>query len=404
MTTLIPRGLVEAGQEAHFLKFVCPPTFDGGPFDEQPATRLIERNLLRNIDLPLPPEVEVRTRTGRNRIELWIIEDPTDPNGRIFPSPLVRTVRGDVVHATVGFRTNTHTIHWHGIEPTTLNDGVGHLSFEGTSSFVYQFATNTAGTYFYHCHKNTVLHFENGLYGFLVVDPPNPDPGAANQAPYPTFGAGFAAANVPGFPGFDPVNLVVPYDVEALWAVDEFDSVWHELGHNAFMQDCDANDPIGADTFTNDGILNNFRPDIFVISGVVSVPTTAVGVAPEIGAPILDPRVAVTAGPDQTVLIRLLNSGYAIQEYTLGLDVVVIASDGYAFGVPPINQYSSPFRIPAGRPFRLTTARRLDLLVRTPSEGGVFPVLVKYYDWLHGPDSGTPKLFHVAETQIVVSP
>jgi FtsP/CotA-like multicopper oxidase with cupredoxin domain len=307
-------------------------------------------------------------------------------------------VQGDVVQATVGFQLDAHTIHWHGIEPTPLNDGVGHTSFEATSSFVYQFATNTAGTYFYHCHKNTVLHFEMGLYGGLIVDPLNPDPDSLNQAPYPTGGPGFASANVPGFPGFDPANFVVPYDVEAVWAVDSFDSIWHLLNHDAFMQKCDANDPMAAANFTNDGILNVFRPDVFLISGVVSVPASSPEVSPEIGANIQDPRVAINAKVNQTVLIRLLNADYLIHENILGLDSVAIAADGHPFGVPPLNRYSAPVRIPAGRPFRTTSARRYDLLVRTPAVPGIFPFRVKFIDWISG------KVVHIARTVIKVQP
>ena len=131
---------------------------------------------------------------------------------------------------TAGFQLNTHTIHWHGIEPTPMNDGVGHTSFEVTGNWIYQFQPNTAGTYFYHCHKNTVLHFEMGLYGLLIIDPPQ--------------GPTFASANAPTIPRFDPATFTVPFDVEAAWVPDEFDSHWHVLGHNAFMQACDANDPV----------------------------------------------------------------------------------------------------------------------------------------------------------------
>lgn len=397
-------GEVPAGEEAHYLKFVCPPTFSGGPFDRQPPTRRIRRKLDASMSLPLPAAVASRTRAGRNDITLWVIEDPDSRNGRTFPSPIIRTVQGDIVHAEVGFKRNAHTIHWHGIEPSPLNDGVGHTSFEATSSFVYQFATREAGTYFYHCHKNTVLHVEMGMYGALVVDPRNPDPGDTLQAPYRTGGPGFVAANLSGFPGFrfDPEHFVARYDVEAIWVADECDSVWHELGHDAFMQDCDERDPVARGSFTQDGILNDFRPDVFVVSGVVSVPTTAAGIRPEVGATIRDPRVAVTARVGDTILVRLVNAGYTIHEYGFeGLDALVVAADGHPFGVPPFATYSSPFVIPAGTPFRLSSARRLDILLR-PRSAGQFPFTVRYYDWLNGPDSPSPKQFHIARTRITI--
>lgn len=282
---------------------------------------------------------------------------------------------------------------------------MGHTSFESKNEFVFQFATNQAGTYFYHCHKNTVLHFEMGMYDLLLVDPANPDSKDRMRAPYRTGGPGLAAvnlANFPDFPGFDARNYVVRYDVEALWVVDEFDTLWHELSHDAFMQDCDDDEPMAPDTFDRDGFLNDFRPDVFVISGAVSMPATPRGVLPEIGGVIRDRRVVVKATQGQTILIRLLNAGYTIQQYTLGLDAIAIETDGRPFGVPPLGRYSAPFLIPAGTPFQLTSARRLNLLIHAAT-AGQFPFEVRYFDWLHGPDSQFPRPYHVARTVIDVT-
>jgi hypothetical protein len=187
--------------------------------------------------------------------------------------------------------------------------------------------------------------------------------------------------------------------VEAAWVPDEFDSHWHVLKqHDAFMQGCDPNDPVNPNLFTHDGILNDFQPDIFLISGVVSVPASIdPGTGAPVGAPITDPAVAVTAQVGQNILIRLLNAGYTIQEYRLGIDATVIGEDGHPLGVPPVDQYSSPFLIRANTPFRLTTAMRWDLMV-TPTVAGTFPFTVKYMSLNNG------QVFHIAQTTITVNP
>jgi FtsP/CotA-like multicopper oxidase with cupredoxin domain len=352
---IIPRGEVAPEERPAFHKHACPPTFSGDNPDLLPSTVSLKRNLLVNFDLALP---------GGGSVPMWIIEDPDDlVNGRTFPSRPIRVTEGDIVHVTVGNQGNTHTIHWHGIEPSPVNDGVGKHSFEVSGSFVYQWLAAHAGTYFYHCHKNTTLHVEMGLYGALIIDPPQ--------------GQGFVAAFNPS----NPAGHVTAYDVEAIWAVDEIDSVWHSLGHNAHMQTCTPDDPAGASTFTNDGMLNNFRPDIFVITGVPRA---------DDATPITDARVAVNAQAGQTILIRVLNAGYTVQQYTLGLDATVIAMDGRALGVPPFSSFSFPFTVPAGTPFKLTSARRWDLLLK-PTSPGVYPAMVEFLDWVNGTKYATAR-------------
>ena len=108
-------------------------------------------------------------------LEFFLIGNPDVPaaaNGT-FPAPTIRIPRGVIFHGAVyGYGHSPHTIHWHGIEPTAMNDGVGHTSME-IGHYTYQFQPNFIGSYFYHCHRNTFQHFEFGLYGFLIIEPPD---------------------------------------------------------------------------------------------------------------------------------------------------------------------------------------------------------------------------------------
>ncbi len=106
------------------------------------------------------------------------------------------------------------------------------------------------------------------------------------------------------------------------------------MGHDAFLQHCDPNNPIAPENFTQDGILNDFRPDVFLITGVPRV---------DDATPITDPRVAVQAKVGQTILLRLLCAGYTVQKFVIDeLDAEVIAFDGRALGRPPESRYSFP--------------------------------------------------------------
>lgn len=350
---IIPREQVDLGnpeQVAKFQKFICPPKENPSTPDSLSPDVTFYRKLMVGVDLNLP----VPFPGGTNKVVMQVIADnaPVNPQPEQFPSPLIRVRQGQIVHTVTDGGQDGHTIHHHGIEPTPMNDGVGKDSFE-LGSYTYQWQPKHAGTYFYHCHKNTTLHVELGMYGFLIVDPPA--------------GAGFIT-------GFNPANNhLIPYDVEVLWAVDEIDPRWHSLGHNAYMTHCGAN-PNDPSTFTSDGILHDFRPNIFVISGIPVV----------VGATqITDPRVQINASVGQTILMRIINAGYTIQQFTLGLDANVISMDGRPLGVPPFHLYSRPFSIAAGAHFRFTSGRRWDLIMR-PTNAGRFPVQVDFFDWVTG--------------------
>lgn len=274
-----------------------------------------------------------------------------------FPSATMRLREGQIVHSVAHMKKNTHTIHHHGIEPTNFNDGVGHTAFEISGSYKYQFLVHQSGTYLYHCHKNTVLHFEMGMYGMLIVDPD------VEGAPFADGGPGWVQRE----------NSLVPYDVEAIWLPDEIDSRWHALiNHMAGVScplynssDINAFEPTGA----NNPELHRFEPDLFLISGKIAD-----------GQPIHQVAASVKVG--QTLLIRLLNAGYTHQEYSLdGLDMEVIEVDGRALGRAPKNFVSRPFDIVQGESFRLSTAQRWAMLVR-PTTPGIYPFKVKFHHWI----------------------
>lgn len=149
-----------------------------------------------NADTPdrLRPDIVVRRKFFGSgevvmpdgaRVRVWGFDDPGSLLRNQYPSPPIRVRQGQIVHTEFSAGKGSHTIHHHGIEPSTFNDGVGHVSFEVTGNYTYQWYAGLAGTHFYHCHKNTVLHFKMGMYGLLIIDPPN-GPGRAFEEDRPT--------------------------------------------------------------------------------------------------------------------------------------------------------------------------------------------------------------------------
>lgn len=273
------------------------------------------------------------TMDDGNSVTIWGFTDGGGMmGGTDFPSPPIRVTEGQVVHTvlTVQGMMWLHTIHHHGIEPSTQNDGVGHYSFDVDGTYTYQWRASQAGTYFYHCHTNTVLHAEMGMYGALIIDPPE--------------GPGTLYSNGPS------------YDVEAIWACDEIDSSWHSLAWSA-------------GTCGGDVGLNELNPDYFIINGVDGSQSA-----------LTDPRVATTINLGQTLLIRYICAGYLPQRITFGgLTAEIHMSDGRPLPRPV--QATS---------IEAVSAERYDCIFR-PDRTGIYEVTIDTLDWLTGEVLGTSR-------------
>ena len=111
------------------------------------------------------------------------------------------------------------------------NDGVGHTSFEVTGNYMYQWRAHpaNAGTYFYHCHVNTVLHVQMGLLGALIIDPYEAEAHPRRQEAAPRR-AGRSGATTPSTSASGRSTRSTPR--------------WHELNHAAGLcfEDAGLND------------------------------------------------------------------------------------------------------------------------------------------------------------------
>ena len=258
-------------------------------------------------------------------------------NANQFPSPAIRVTEGQIVHTVLNVpQMLIHTIHHHGIEPAWQNDGVGHISWDVQGTYTYQWKPAHAGTYFYHCHTNTVLHAEMGMYGPLIVDPvPNPnDPPGTKRA-------------------FDGGPT---YDVEAIWACDEIDPNWHTL-------------PWWAGTCGGNVGLNNLQPKYFIITGVDGAKSA-----------LTAPGVAVKMSLGQTLLVRYIQAGYFPQKITFGgLTATVVASDG--------RPLPNPVQVQS---LQACSAERYDCIIK-PTTTGTYTVQIQHLHWITGAVVGTAK-------------
>ncbi|PYE56586.1 multicopper oxidase domain-containing protein [Deinococcus yavapaiensis] len=103
------------------------------------------------------------------KVEQWAYGFPGQQ--ATVPGPELRVKEGDVVSITFkNTHDQPHTIHLHGITRLAQDmDGIKEV-LPG-ESYTYTFVASHAGTYAYHCHFQTYLHADMGMYGALVVEP-----------------------------------------------------------------------------------------------------------------------------------------------------------------------------------------------------------------------------------------
>lgn len=307
-------------------------------YPDAPATPgLVTADVTYNlgIDMQIP-----LTMDDGNTVNMWGFTDDGGNmgggggmGGGTFPSPAMRMRQGDIVHTNLNVGMMwMHTVHHHGIEPADHSDGVGHITWDvANGTYTYQWRPMHAGTYFYHCHTNTVLHAEMGMYGALIVDPPE--------------GPGTLFAGGP------------TYDVEAFWVVDEIDSSWHTL-------------PWDAGTCGGDVGLNELNPDYFVITGVDGSGNSAMNAPP----------ISATVQRGQKLLARYICAGYHPQKIRFGgLTGKIYASDGR-----PLPNPVSVTEI------RAASAERYDIIFE-PTQTGTYLIETDVIHWVTGEVLGTTR-------------
>lgn len=132
-------------------QFTFPPAADGrGPGVTRELEIAVEERLLE---------------VGRGaHVEAWTY------NGTI-PGPVIRATEGDLIRVRLENRTgNSHNIHFHGAHRPEQD---GWEPIPPGAETVYEIEAGPAGVHPYHCHTTPLAeHISRGLYGMMIVDPP----------------------------------------------------------------------------------------------------------------------------------------------------------------------------------------------------------------------------------------
>ena len=209
---------------------------------------------------------------------------------RQWAGPIIEATEGDLVEITLTSGM-PHSIHLHGLDVDQANDGVpatsGYVARSRNSgnfgrvdgytnlggSYTYTFIAPHAGTYQYHCHVDTVLHYDMGMHGTIIIRP--------------------RSGNIEEAWDGGPT-----YTKEYVWQMGTFDSTWRSTNVS------------GEQTI-------RYRPDCFMINGVNGATAQT------------DSTVAISANAGEKVLIRTNQTSYQGAKIDFGgLAFEVIAADG----------------------------------------------------------------------------
>ena len=97
---------------------------------------------------------------------------------RQVPGPRLEFQRGDRVRINfTNHLPEPATMHWHGLVVPNRMDGPGNITQDPVppgGHYTYEYVALQSGTFFYHSHTRPDRQQALGLYGALIIRPPNP--------------------------------------------------------------------------------------------------------------------------------------------------------------------------------------------------------------------------------------
>lgn len=200
-----------------------------------------------------------------------------------IPASTIICNEGDtVILNTLSISQNAHhTIHLHGLDVDTRNDGDPMTSFslQHMQDTTYTFVARHAGTYIYHCHVGDVAHVQMGMYGLIIVR-----------------AKGGLKTAWTGGPA---------YDKEYAWLMSEIDRSWHDT--------IPLHDPK-----TNMVKIPKYEPDYFLVNGNSRQQIWN------------DTNIIINSAANKNIYVRLTNIGFSDNQviFPKALNALIIDSDG----------------------------------------------------------------------------
>lgn len=222
---------------------------------------------------------------------------------------------------------NGHTIHLHGADVTTAEDGVPETgSPVNGDTYTWTPTRDMAGSYPYHCHVHTVKHLEMGMYGAMVVRPKDAAGNWLNQLTH---------------------NTATAFNYVQNYVLGTVDPAYH--------------------TATGDStVFADYNPRYFMISGAEGRSTAA-------------PATSLSVARNSKVALRLIgmhstNATFSVKDGSGNAKpFIVYTQDG--------RELSSPETVTS---LDIAPGQRFDVIFITPSTAGTWYPQVTYKEMRNG--------------------
>lgn len=247
------------------------------------------------------------------------------------PGPILEIGAGDTLNLSLNINMmtpqeaapyNGHTIHLHGADVQSMEDGVPETNGNAVNGDTYTWSPSAGheGSYPYHCHVHTVLHLEMGMYGAIIVRPRD------------------AAGN---FLNRLNQNAATAYDYSQVYVLSTVDSAYHTARGDST-------------------VFADYNPDYFLLDGKEGKTASA-------------PALTLAAAKGKKVALRLIGMHSTNSTFQI--------KDG-AGNVKPFTLYIRDGRaLPTAKVLNsldISPGQRADLIVSLPTTAGTWYPQVTY--------------------------
>lgn len=249
-------------------------------------------------------------------------------SGRV-PGPIIEVGVGDTLNLTLDMMMapqepapyNGHTIHLHGADVPTSEDGVPETgSSVSGDTYTWSPSTEMPGSYPYHCHVHTVKHLEMGMYGAIVIRPKDAAGNFLNQI---------------------TSSSATAYNYRQYYVLSTVDPAYHTA--------------IGDST-----VFGDYNPQYFLIDGKEGKTTSA-------------PAISLAAAPGAKVALGLI--GMHSTNSTFQLKDAAGAAQSFTIYVQDGRAWPTPQSVTS---VDLSPGQRFDILFTLPTTTGTWYPQVTY--------------------------